>query len=536
VSALLALPLLLVTASAQAALPQGYFVWSKGTADDGSTRKLHRLTLPEKTDERTLTEGEDVEPSISPDGKWVAYAKAKFPGGSDYHDFKLWKVYLVSIHGIGAGRREIKIDDDGAWPSWSKSGALLYNQADGTHSRVVRVELDDRGRVTSKQTLLATKDAFGAFTEANEAQSAPDESWLAVRTRGNATQNGVSAFTVNPPSSVLIARAGTIGCMPVVDPNGNFALIAGATEGIRWGHGPQIATRKEDQLLIPPRTAAHKAYHPGISSDGRWVLNAQGTDADHNAGHYDVSIFALDPAAMTISDEQTLASGDFNGWPRLWVGAPAAAPPPVPEVSDFFASSYTVAPGEMVELSWSTFGADQVLLDGAAVAADGTQQVTATATATHTLLAQSTVVSAKDSRALTITVNPTPLPVTIEQFVAQPDRLERGRSTVLTWQVRNATTLDLDGLRAPPTGSREVTPLETKTYVLTAQGANGPVQATVTITVEAQKSGLLPDRGGFRCSLGSGGTRGAMMFAMVAVAVLVARRRRSRRIAGVDPS
>ena len=70
----------------------------------------------------------------------MAYAKAKFPGGSDYHDPKLWKVYLVSIHGAGEGRREIKIDDDGAWPSWSQSGALHYNQADGTHTRLMRVE------------------------------------------------------------------------------------------------------------------------------------------------------------------------------------------------------------------------------------------------------------------------------------------------------------------------------------------------------------------------------------------------------------
>jgi len=522
----LALLLLLAAAPAQAALPQGYFVWSKGTAGDASSRKLHRLTLPDRTDDRVLTTGEDVEPAISPDGKWVAFAKAKFPGGSDYHDVKLWKIYVVSIHGAGEGRREIKIDDDGTWPSWSKSGALLYNQADGTHSNIVRVELDERGRVTKKTTLLATREAFAGFVEANEAQSAPDESWLAVRTRGNATQNGVSAFTVNPPASVLIARAGDIGCMPQVDPGGAFGLIAGATAGIRWGHGPQIAGRKEDQLLVPPRSPMHLAYHPGVSSDGRWVMDAQGTDADHNSGHYDVAIHALDPATMAISDDQMLATGEFNGWPRLWVGAPSAPPPPVPEVSDFFASSYTVAPGETVTLTWSTFGADQVSLDGVMVSSEGMQTLMPPMTGAHTLVAKSSVTGAMDSRTLTITVNATPLPVAITRFAAQPATIERGRSAVLGWEVANATTLDLDGHPVTPTAMREVSPLETTSYVLTAQGLNGPVQATVTVTVEAQKTGLLPDRGGFRCDVGGRGS--APLGIMLPLLTLGIRRLRRR--------
>ena len=233
-----------------------------------------------------------MEPQVSPDGRWVAYAKAKFPGGSDYHDFRQWKVFVVSIHGLGGGRREIKIDDDGAWPSWSKNGALFYNQADGTHTRIVRVELDDRGRVSSKKTVVDTRQLFGGFGEVNEAAIAPDESWFAARTRGNTEQNGVGAFTLDPPGHLLLARAGSVGCMPRVAPGGTFGLIAGATEGIRWGHGPTVSGRQEDQLLIPPRSARHLAYHPGISTDGAWVLAAQGTDADHNSGRYDLSLHA----------------------------------------------------------------------------------------------------------------------------------------------------------------------------------------------------------------------------------------------------
>jgi hypothetical protein len=497
----LAIAFLALAAPAGAALPTGYLVWSQGTADDPASRKIQRLTLPGLTDARALTAGEDIQPQVSPDGKWVAYAKAKFPGGSDYHDVKLWRLYLVSIHGAGQGRREIKIDDDGAWPSWSQSGALFYNQADGTHSRLVKVEIDDRGRVTRRQVVAATRDLFGDFAEVNEAAIAPDESWFVARTRGNAAQNGVGAFTVNPPGSLPLARAGDIGCIPRMAPSGRFALIAGATQGIRWGHGPQVPGRKEDQLLIPTKSPQHNAYHPGIATDERWVLSAQGTDADHNGGRYDLYIHALDPETMAISDEQMLTSAGFNGWPHLWVGAPGPAPPPRPEVAEFYPSSYTVAPGEAVTLTWTTFGADQVLLDDKPVSPEGNLQVPQPG-ASHTLVARSSVVSDLDRRTLAITVNATPQPVAVDQFAAAQPRIQKGQSTTLSWQVRNATTLDLDGQRAAPIETREVSPLATTTYLLNARGFGGPVQAMVTVTVEAQQTGLLPDRGGFNCGLG----------------------------------
>jgi hypothetical protein len=529
VVAALALAGALASGAARAAgLPTGYLVWSRGTPDDPASRTIHRMTLPGRDDVKALTAGEDIQPQISPDGRWVAYAKAKFPGGSDYHDPRLWKLFVVSIHGAGQGRREIKIDDDGAWPSWSSTGALFYNQADGTHTRLVRVTLDDRGQVTARAVVLASRELFGGFTEVNEVAIAPDESWFVARTRGNTSQNGVGAFTIAPPGYLPLARAGEIGCIPRMAPSGRFAVIAGASEGIRWGHGPQIPDRKQDQLLIPPLTPGHKAYHPGIASDERWVLSSQGTDADHNSGRYDLHIHALDPAAMVASDDQPLTSADFNGWPHLWVGPPGPPPPPRPEVAAFYASSYTVGPGEPVTLTWSTFGADQVTLDGAAVAPEGSQEIAAPQPL-HRLDARSSLVSDIDARTVSITVNATPQPVAIELFAADPPRLQKGQSTVLSWLVKNATTLDLDGARALPAESREVTPLMTTTYLLSARGSGGPVQARVTVTVEAQQTGLLPDRGGFRCALGGGQRPPAAASGIGALAAALALRRRSRR-------
>ncbi len=524
--------LLLMGATPAWALPTGYVVWSKGTPDDPSTRKIFRLKLPDRTDEQALTAGEDIEPQISPDGKWVAYAKAKFPGGSDYHDFRLWRIFIVSIHGVGPGRREIKIDDDGAWPGWGKGGALYYNQADGAQSRVVRVDLDPSGRVARRQVVVATKDLFATFAEVNEISVAPDETWFAARTRGNAQQNGVFALTLKPPISILLARAGSIGCMPRVSPTGSFAIIAGATEGIRWGHSPHVGARKEDQLLIAPLSAAHKVYHPGFSSDARWVLAAQGTSPDHNSGRYDLYIHTLDPATIEAGDPQPLVMGGFNGWPDLWVGEPNVPPPPRPEVADFYPSTYTVGPGDPVILYWNTFGADEVRLEDQTVSPEGQKEIKPLASTRYTLLARNAVVAEADTRTVSITVNETPQKVSILRFGADPARVEKGRSTTLSWDVGNVTTLDVGGHRAAPIETREIVPLETTTYVLTANGWGGPVQASVTVVVEAQKDGLLPDRGGFACGASPPGrplsTWGLILLltpGLILLAIRVSRRR-----------
>jgi len=528
---------LLPAAAARAqALPQGYLVWTRGTVGDPSTRQLYRMTLPEQGDVHALTAGEDVEPRISPDGRWIAYAKAKFPGGSDYHDFSLWRPYLVSIHGVGDGRNEIKIDDDGAWPSWSASGALFYNQAEGTQSRIVKVTLDDHGRVLSKQTWLDTQSLFAGFSELNECFLAPDETWFAGRTRGNAEQNGVFAFSTAPPQSVLLARAGSIGCMPFVAPSGTFGIIAGAGQGIRWGHSPIVANRLADQQLIPPLTASHLAYHPGISTDEKWALAAQGTDTDHNSGRYDLYLHALDTTTMTAGAGQVLTTDGFNGWPHLWVGTPGPPPPPEPSVDDFHPSSYTIAPGETVTLTWSTFGADVVTLDGAKVATDGTLDVQPGATTVYTLVAASSVVSDSDTRSVTVVVRAVAQPVAIASFAATPAQISLGESATLAWNVANATTLDLDGAPVAPTGTREVSPLATTTYVLTAQGQGGPVAASVTLVVQPKASGLLPDRGGFLCALSALGSQRRASFPVAGAALLAAallagwhaRRRRGR--------
>jgi hypothetical protein len=283
------------------------------------------MTLPGKTDIKALSGGEDINCVVSFSGKWVAYAKAQMTGGTDYHSFKLWDVYIVSIEGVGAGEKEIKIDT-GYWPSWGKGDVLYYNQPDGSHTKIYKVTIDDQGASSQKKLVVSTKTAYSSIKEIGECFVAPDGSWFAGRTRGSSSYTGVGAYDLQPPKWYFLGKAGSVGCMPYVAPDGTWGFHAGSGYGIRWGHAPHVSNREEDQQLIPPKSGG-KCYHPGVSTDGKWVMTGHSTTSDQNAGPWEIYVYRLDPATMKISDEQKLTSGGFNGWPHIWVKTSTTTPP-----------------------------------------------------------------------------------------------------------------------------------------------------------------------------------------------------------------
>jgi len=67
---------------------------------------------------------------------------------------------------------------------------------------------------------------------------------------------------------------------------------------------------------------------------------------------------------------------------------------------------------------------------------------------------------------------------------ANPNTVDQGQSTTLTWQTTNATDVSIDGLGPVDlSGSRKVTPADSTTYHLVAKGAGGTQEATARVTV-----------------------------------------------------
>jgi peptidoglycan-associated lipoprotein len=84
---------------------------------------------------------------------------------------------------------------------------------------------------------------------------------------------------------------------------------------------------------------------------------------------------------------------------------------------------------------------------------------------------------------------PTPPPALMAptaSLSANPNTLDPGQSTTLTWQTTNATDVSIDGIGpVDPSGSRQVTPTDSTTYHLIAKGAGGTQDATARVTVNA---------------------------------------------------
>ncbi|MGC2173585.1 MAG: peptidoglycan-associated lipoprotein Pal [Candidatus Sulfotelmatobacter sp.] len=69
-------------------------------------------------------------------------------------------------------------------------------------------------------------------------------------------------------------------------------------------------------------------------------------------------------------------------------------------------------------------------------------------------------------------------------LAANPDVLQQGQSTTLTWQTTNANNIEVTGLgTVPASGSRSVTPGASTTYTLVAKGPGGTQDANASVTV-----------------------------------------------------
>ncbi len=79
---------------------------------------------------------------------------------------------------------------------------------------------------------------------------------------------------------------------------------------------------------------------------------------------------------------------------------------------------------------------------------------------------------------------PPPPPAPTASLTANPNTVQKGQSSTLTWQTTNATDVSIEGIGSvQPNGSQSVTPTDSTTYRLTAKGPGGTQEATARVTV-----------------------------------------------------
>lgn len=85
----------------------------------------------------------------------------------------------------------------------------------------------------------------------------------------------------------------------------------------------------------------------------------------------------------------------------------------------------------------------------------------------------------------------------VVSLTAEPATVEKGQSVTLSWTSSNATQLDLEPQvgTVQATGSSNVTPDESTTYVLTAKGPGGTETASARVTVTAPAAPPVVNKG-----------------------------------------
>jgi hypothetical protein len=231
-----------------------------------------------------------------------------------------------------------------------------------------------------------------------------------------------------------------------------------------------------------------------VRFDGRASTDPDGTIVSYNwtkdgnpfnnADAFTVTLpLGVHTVELTVTDNQGATSSDT-------VVVTVVPGDPAPPIDSFFATPTSITAGESATLSWTTTGADSVVINaGPELPLDGSISVSPTATTLYILTATGPAGAAQ--ALVTITVN-TPEPPTVDIFSATPTSTTAGDVAILSWSTTGADSVTIDngvGAGLPTDGSRTISPATTTTYILTATGPGGESSANVTITVDPASPG-----------------------------------------------
>jgi hypothetical protein len=272
--------------------------------------------------------------------------------------------------------------------------------------------------------------------------------------------------------------------VPVQIPRVRYEVL---TRTVRKGNAAPVADAGPNQVLPSAQTVTlngSASYDPdGDPITFQWVQEA-GPGVTLSAPTAAITTFSA-AAGQNYSFRLTVKDPyGAQGIARVsvTVGTPAAT---APLIVSFTANPTSINAGQSSTLSWQVSNADTVTITSlGTVALTGSQAVTPATTTTYTLTATHGNQTATANA--TVTVNGAAgsgLPV-IVSFAPNPATIDFGASSVLSWVVQNATTVNVSTIGTVGlTGSHTVSPASTTSYTITASNANGTVSATTTLTV-----------------------------------------------------
>ncbi|MDD5331336.1 MAG: PKD domain-containing protein [Candidatus Nanoarchaeia archaeon] len=148
----------------------------------------------------------------------------------------------------------------------------------------------------------------------------------------------------------------------------------------------------------------------------------------------------------------------------------------------FEVSPNIVKKGEEVTIAWATQDASTVTLNGEVIDGSGSKKIIINEATEFTLVASNECPS-EVSSTKGVTVEEECSNVMIESFVSSADYANPGDVVTLSWSVKNADVILLNGEPVSATGTKTVTVLSTTTYTLEAANKCSAAYSSVTVNV-----------------------------------------------------
>ncbi len=232
-------------------------------------------------------------------------------------------------------------------------------------------------------------------------------------------------------------------------------------------------------------TANPTTIHPGQSSNLSWDTS---NCVSVVLGGAEVVTSGNKSVSPTVTTTYTLTATGSNGVVKTRSVTVTVSTIIVSgcTINNFTANPTSIANGDSSTLSWSTSNCQNVTISnlGYSVPTTGNQEVWPTQNTTYVLTAYNSNNGAVQTRSVTIYVNSTSSLCKINNFTANPNSIESGDSSTLSWSTSNCSNVSISSIGSvSTTGSKIVYPTNTKTYVLTAEDQYGNTVDTASTTV-----------------------------------------------------
>ena len=294
-----------------------------------------------------------------------------------------------------------------------------------------------------------------------------------------------------PPRDYLEGYNGVQHAVPVDIPRVRYELLARRVR--TGGNEPPVADAGADQTGVPAGTItldASGSFDPdGDPITFQWTQIAGPAVAVSGANTARATFPAAEGQSyafrVTVRDDK-----GAQGIDRVEISTERVE---LPQIIRFQASPASIRAGQSSTVDWQVVNADTVNITeiGSGLPQSGSRAVTPARTTQYRITARNR--AGEVSATTTVVVEETPRAI-LHACQVSPTNITAGESATIFWSAENASSVMISGGIGPvdPSGSRMVTPAETTTYTITAQGAAGTPAATCTVTVTVMERGEAP--------------------------------------------